>query len=66
VARDPGTPEAPSYKIVGRCFRGKGLVNDVEFGGSEQAMWILMGHGEVEGVIDTNRDCSDGRGTVAS
>lgn len=66
MANDPATPDAPSYKTVGRCFRGKGLVNDVEFGGSEQAMWILMGHGEVDGVIDTSRDCSDGSGTVAS
>jgi len=54
VASEPATPDAPSYRTVGRCFFGKGFVNNVELGGSEQAMWILMGHGEVEGVMDTS------------
>lgn len=65
-AIDPGTPDEPSYKIVGRCFRGKGRLKVVLFSGSEQAMCRRIGHGDDEGWMETSWESGDGSGRLAS
>ena len=65
-AIDPGTPDVPSYKTVGRCFFGDGRASVVLLCGSVHAMWSRMGHGEDDGWTETIFDAGDGRGKLES